>query len=102
MEENFSIYTVATFKHFNKTFLPSGMRVVGFYRDKERAIAAVEKNTLDIFEYYYEYALVERVDEGLYNVTEERQFFKWDHKLGSYQAIDEPKELAHIAGFTMS
>lgn len=100
------IYTIGTFEEFKKIgsgeeIYPLGMRVVGFYTDKTKAEDTVINNVCDLWETIYDYAVIERIDEGIYKSTHERQFYKYNMDLRKYESIEEPKELKHFAGFTM-
>lgn len=78
-------------------------RIVGFYENLEDAVSAVTENWGDIHEYYYEYAIIEKVEEGLYNsgTSEDRKVFKWDSKAKAFKPIKDLKEFDHLAGFTI-
>lgn len=53
-------------------------RTFGYFADKDEAIAAVKRNCGDIQERVYRYAVVEHIEEGLYNLATDRWFFEWD------------------------
>ena len=63
-------------------------RTFGYYNDREVAIKMVELNNLDIHECLYDYAVVEYIPEGLYNVAEERIFFKWNEDKKMFEIIE--------------
>ena len=65
-------------------------RSVGFYSSVEKAKEAIEENRCDIFESFYEYAVVEAVEEGLHPKTTEEAWYKWDHGKGRYVACETP------------
>lgn len=60
-------YFVTTF-HLdkNENHHNGNHRCVGYFRDLATAEQCVQENWGDIFEYYYMYALIEAVPEGLY------------------------------------
>ena len=64
-------------------------RTFGYYRDRDVAIRMVQLNNLDIHEYLYNYAVVEYIPEGLYNIAEERVFFQWNEKTKAFEQIEE-------------
>lgn len=81
-------------------------RVVGFYTNLETAQKAVEENWCDIFEYLYEYALIEEITEGIYRPNFNRWLYKlkYDEDLNSnhiFHQIEEPEEMKHIVNFSM-
>ncbi len=63
-------------------------RTVGYYTNKKDAVDAVIENCCDIWEYTYDYAVVELIEPGLYNPAEERWFFKWNDELKGYEEIE--------------
>ena len=100
-----AIYTITTMGKLkeDKNGWPDygASRVVGFYSLKEDAVKCVEGNYGDIWETYYDYALIEKMEEGLYGVTNDRQFFQYDKSSGRYKKIKEPEFMAHFAGISI-
>ena len=74
-------------------------RCWGFYKDKETALQALHENWTDMWEYSYDYALIEGYKEGISEMTGYRQFFKFDENKGGYFEIDEPEGYGPFAGF---
>ena len=73
-------------------------RTVGFYSSYEDACNAVINNTCDIYEDCYTYAVVEAIDEGVYNsYGAERTFFCWF--FGQYVPIKPHRDFEEIAVF---
>ena len=74
-------------------------RCPGFFTDRQDALDALHKNALDIYECFFEYAVLEAYHEGIHDLTENRQFFKFDKGKGGYTEIAEPaffKQFIHI------
>ena len=91
------IYTITTIRGS----LEGGQRCVGFYHEVENAIRAVEDNAMDINELgYYHYAVVEKVNIGIYNFEMEEIWFKW-HPAKGYLKIDKPENFKRIVAFGM-
>ena len=65
-------------------------RSVGWRPTLELAVETVETNMCDIWEYCYDYACIEELDYGLYPISRERWFYKYNQKTGRYEEIDEP------------
>lgn len=76
-------------------------RVVGFYTDRSDAEFAVKNNSCDIWEMCYDYAIIEEVEEGLYSLSTERSYYKYDTEDGHYHPIPEPDFMKHLSGFTI-
>lgn len=73
-----------------KNFFPDfgSSRLVGWY---------------GINECCYDYALIEKIEEGLYQPANsgEHWWFKYDHETNTYVPVEEPKEYEHYSGFTI-
>lgn len=54
-----------------------------------------------MWEYLYNYAVVEEIDYGIHPPVLSRQFFKYDNKRNGFFEIDEPKEFKHCANITL-
>ena len=66
-------------------------RTVGFFRRMEEAFLAVSNNRMDIFEDgYYNYAVIERVGQGLYPRVNELQWFFYDYQDRSVLTVTRP------------
>lgn len=76
-------------------------RIVGFYKEFKDAEDAVVNNICDIYETIYNYALIEEVEEGLYNSSLNRWFYKYNKEKDEYEKIEEPEFLKHYSGFTI-
>ena len=78
-------------------------RLVGWYGAYETAVSAVMENWCGIDEHCYDYALIEKIEEGFYRPanSSERWWFKYDHETNTYVPAEEPKEYEHYSGFTI-
>lgn len=105
------IYTVTTFTKIEMTDLgwpdTGSSRTPCFYHTLKDAKFTVENNVCDIWEYCYDYAVIEEVDIGCYPYCRKRWFYKWEnnktekHYGGRYVQIDTPKELKNVFGFSI-
>ena len=100
MEQEQTYYFITVFKNYNE-YGPYSMRCWGFYKNFSDAIATVRNNITDLWETIYNYAVIEEYYEGIGRTTFNRWFFKYNCELDEYQAIDEPKEMKHYAGFAL-
>jgi len=71
----------------NKDF---GTRCVGYLESLDDAVEIVKGNCCDICEYTYEYAVIEKVDEGLYPFSEKEEQLWFKYNDGIYESIDNP------------
>lgn len=102
-----TIYTIMVSTNYEldkNTKMPyfGDSRIVGYYTNEEYAISAVEANAADIQEHCYNYAFIEKVEEGLYNpaTPSERKVYVWSNDLGFIQ-IEDYKCMKHFCGYTI-
>lgn len=76
-------------------------RTFGFFSNKEEAFKALHLNYCDMWEYLYNYAVVEEIDYGIHPPVLSRQFFKYDNKRNGFFEIDEPKEFKNCTNITL-
>ena len=62
----------------------------GYYRNRDEAINAVHRNVTDMHETIYPYAIIERLDPGLFPVPKERAWFGWDEEKDGFYEIETP------------
>lgn len=88
------IYTITTLDRLVKTefgFPDFGnTRTVGWVGNLEIAKEIVVNNYGDIWEYSYDYAVIEEVEEGLYPLCKDRWFYQYNEELKQYVPIQEP------------
>ena len=79
---------------YNEAELPYELKTYGFYKKEKDAINIVLTNATDIYEYYYRYAVVETVYEGLYPTIAEggihQIFYEWNIDEKCWVEIDNP------------
>ena len=96
-----SIYTITCLTNLeeDKTGWPNfgASAFMGYYFDRDEAINAVETNRCGIDERCYTYAVIEKIDEGLYAYPRPRLFYKFNIEKGIYEHIEEPEFMKHIA-----
>lgn len=88
-----------------KNFLPDlgSSRLIGWYGAYETAVSSVTKYLCGFDKCYYNYVLIEKVEEGLYMPTNssERWWFKYDHETDTCAPVEEPQEYKYYSGFTI-
>jgi hypothetical protein len=77
------------------------VRCVGYFKEKEEAVYTVENNVCDIFEYTYNYAVIERIEEGLYQVDIEPTFFKYNFEKEAYEECEKPAIIGPYVGLCL-
>lgn len=103
-----SIYTVTTVP---ATFPHKDVRCIGWFPEKSLAVEAIKNNYGDMNEDgHYRYALVEKVDSGIYTFPREETWFEWKKVagLGAHNAESrymqlskKPNRFNQIACFSM-
>lgn len=76
-------------------------RCWGFYTSKETALKALHHNWTDMWETIYDYAVLEEYYEGIGNISNNRQFFKYNQKQNGYFEIEEPEYAKYILNFAI-
>lgn len=67
----------------------------GYYWDLDTAIEAVHRNVTDMHETIYPYAIIARLDHGLFPAPKERYWFGWEKGREGFYEIEKP-ECANI------
>ena len=70
---------------------PEHERCWGYYKDLDYAKRAVLYNRTDMWEYLYNYAVIEEIREGVPARAKEIQWYKFNKKKWKYLKIDKPK-----------
>lgn len=73
----------------------------GFYSVKSHAVEALHDNSCDMHEGIYQYACIERYEEGIARFTGDIQWFRWDEDRNGYFEIDTPDLVENCCGFAM-
>ena len=81
----FFITTIDVIEKENKAFT---WRTPGFRYSLEEAKEVVEGNMCDIFEYCYEYAVIEELEPYLYPERKNVWWYKWDNKKEQYCPVE--------------
>ena len=85
------MYFVSTLEEDDCTELYGG--AWGYFWTKESAVDSVHRNMTDMHETIYPYAIVEKLEPGLFPVPKERVWFGWDEDKEGFCEI----EIQHIS-----
>lgn len=66
-------------------------RCWGYFHDYETAVKALHGNWTDMWETIYDYAVLEKIPEGIIPDVEEMHWFKYDMKHNGYFEIPIPE-----------
>ena len=76
-------------------------RCFGFKETFEKAEEALNGNYCDMWEYLYDYAVVEEMDPGIHPEVKNRWFFKYDQEKNGFFRMEEPEEFAHYCNIAL-
>lgn len=112
-KETFSkqkLYSLTTFEKldsFKKTNLldMGDKRCVGIFSQLKNAQEIVEENICDIYEGYYQFAIIEEITTGLYPYCETRYLYKFDDSQQKYILVspdsEEEKKIKDYTAFSI-
>ena len=96
------ITTIQKIEPYENDFPDFGdQRTWGYYSERETAVHALHENWTDMWEYLYDYALIEEFEEGLCPYASNRQWFKWDDERKGYFEIEEPECVKNLVNFAL-
>lgn len=78
-----------------------GQRTWGYYKDQDVALQALHENWTDMWEFCYDYAVLEKFGEGIVPDCQERYWFKYDRERDGYFEIEEPECVKHLCNFAI-
>lgn len=76
-------------------------RTVGYFKTLEEAKNVLEHNCCDIYEYYYNYAVIEKVPAGLYKYDRFPIWYKWNKEKDGYVETEIPECAKNQCGFSI-
>lgn len=71
-------------------------RTWGWYSSYEAALEALENNYTDMWEYLYDYACIEGVDEGVIARNTKMEWFKFNEEKEGYEHFEIPENMLDI------
>lgn len=100
-----TIYTITCFSKLEKDekgWLRTGaQRTFGYYMERDVAIQALHENWCDMFEYLYEYAVIEAMREGIHCDVAEEIWFQWDNERKGFFEIEKPDCTQSVCNFAI-
>lgn len=78
-------------------------RCVGYFKNFNKAEEIIINNVGDIYEDgYYKWAIIEKIEEGLYQHDLKPIWYEWDKDLGQYKKLAKcPAEFKNLVGFSL-
>ena len=91
-------YFITVFNRYDNYGIHS-TRCWGYYPNWEDANEVVHNNMTDLWEYTYDYAVIEEIKPGISSYAYPRWFYKYNQETNKYNMIEEPEELKHFCNF---
>ena len=76
-------------------------RTWGYYSDYDTALQALHENWTDMWEYVYDYAVLEETGEGICPIPKSIQWFKYDNERDGYFEIEMPNGESDLVSFVL-
>ncbi len=77
------------------------MRTWGYYSNHETALKALHENWTDMWETFYDYAVLEKIGEGISPCCEHVQWFKFIRDANGYYEMKMPHMYDHWGNFAL-
>ena len=72
-------------------------RTFGWYPKFLDAEKAVRKNCCNIYEFQYDYMVIEEIPEGVFGLRKQEWWYKWNGK--EFIKINKPQEIFNVVNF---
>lgn len=83
------MYFITCFSNFDSEYIEDS-RTFGFYENFETCKTALQENWCDMHELYYDFAVIELIDEGIHPRTESETWFRWNNERGGFFETEKP------------
>lgn len=93
--------TGITYKTENRTGMPRGTRCFGYFSTFKEAEKALLNNSCDIFEYINEYAVIEKIEDGIHQIDLSPFWYKWNSEKECYEKTDRPDFAQGYVGWSI-
>lgn len=90
------IYTITTFD------CRRDQRTVGWFSKRQDAINVVKDNICDIWEFSYDWVVIEKIPESLYPIITKEWWYKWNHEEKRYLKCSKPKLFHNLLGCSIA
>ena len=86
------LITGITYEENDKSnlFPDRSQRCFGYFQTFEEAEKAVLNNSCDIWETIHEYAVIEKVEDGIHQYDFNPTWFKWNLEKECYEKVEKP------------
>lgn len=82
-------------------FYGGTIRCFGYKETLEEAEEALNNNVCDMYEYCYEYAVVEKLGPYIHPYVEDEYWFKWDDDKGGFFRIEKPEATYNVCNHAL-
>lgn len=77
------------------------IRTFGYYKTFEDCDESLKCNACDMHEYLYNFAVVEKIEEGIHPLALERWWYKYDKEKGGFFPMEEPEFMKHYINIAL-
>lgn len=78
------------------------MRTFGFYNSFEECVKALNENRCDMYENYYDYAVVEEIACGIHPVVKSKHYFEFNKEKNGFFEIKTPEYMKEYFSITLA
>lgn len=93
-------YFITVFSSYNDMGIKDA-RCWGYYPNLEDAIDTLENNITDLWEFCYNYGIIEAIEPGIAAYADVCGFYKFNQEIGKYEQVEMPEELKHYCNFAI-
>ena len=83
------MYFITCFSNFETDYLDN-FRTFGFFSDYEDCRRALNGNWCDMHEFYYDFAVVECMEEGIHSHAKQMAWFRWSEEKKGFYETENP------------
>jgi hypothetical protein len=69
---------------------PPNHRTFGYFEDHRSAREAIKNNYGDMYEYYYDFLVLEKIGVGIHPDVESETWFQWVNSVGEWRQVEKP------------
>lgn len=95
------MYFITVFENVAEWPNTGDQRAWGYYYKFADAKRAVENNLTNLHENCYNYALIERIDQGICGYAEQMQWYVWDYENQRYTEMDQPESMKRLCNLAL-
>ena len=92
-EDDYMYFVTGLLVHDDDKHKIQTIRCFGFYKNFLEAEEEVKNNSCDMYEHLYNYIVIEKLNEGIFQVSTERKTYKFNFETRKYENCESLKAL---------